>query len=442
MSRFTFVAATASLGGLLFGYDTGVISGALLFIRKTFGLSPAMQGAVVALALLGATLGAAVAGWFSDRFGRRRVIIATAVLFTAGSLLCAFAQSVEVLLAGRVVIGLGIGIASMLTPLYLGEMAPAEKRGAVVSLNQMCITLGILFSYGIDYAFTGVAGDWRWMLGLGCVPAVVLGLGMIALPDSPRWLAGAGRMDEAEHALRVLRGTDDVSAELHELRTDLRRDGKVVPWRAMFEGGTRRALVVGVGLAVFQQVTGINTVIYFAPTIFDHAGLGKASVTILATAGIGLVNVIMTYVALRLLDRLGRRTLLMTGLIGMLVSLIVIAAGFAVGLQGGLAWITVASVAVYVAFFAIGLGPVFWLLIAEIFPLAVRGRAMSVSAVANWGSNLVVSQVFLSLLAAIGTAATFGLFAVLTLANIVFAAARVPETRGRSLEAIEADLAG
>ena len=443
MSRFTIVAATASLGGLLFGYDSGVISGALLFLRKTFHLDAAMQGAVVALALAGATIGAAFAGWFADRYGRRRVIIATACIFVLGSLLCAVAMSVPALLVGRFVVGLGIGIASMLTPLYLGEMAPAERRGAVVSLNQMCITLGIVASYAVDYVFTGVAGDWRWMLGLGCVPAIVLGVGMFVLPDSPRWLAGAGRMQEAEAALRSLRGRDDVTEELRALHTDLQRDGgRAVPWSALLQGRTRRVLIVGVGLAVFQQVTGINTVIYFAPTIFDHAGLGGAATSILATAGIGVVNVVMTYVALKLLDTVGRRTMLLTGLGGMLASLIAITIVFAIGLSGGLAWVTVIAVAIYVAFFAIGLGPVFWLLIAEIFPLGVRGRGMSVSAVANWGSNLVVSQVFLTLLHVIGAAATFGLFAVLTAVNIAFTAALVPETKGRSLEQIEADLAG
>ncbi len=442
MSRFTIVAATASLGGLLFGYDSGVISGALLFIRKTFRLDPAMQGAVVSLALAGATIGAAFAGWFADRYGRRRVIVTTAAIFVLGSLLCAVAASVPALLVGRFVVGLGIGVASMLTPLYLGEMAPAERRGAVVSLNQMCITLGIVFSYAVDYAFTGVAGDWRWMLGLGCVPALVLGVGMTLLPDSPRWLAGAGRMDEAAQALRTIRGRTDVQAELQALRTDLQGEGgRVAPWSAILRGRTRRTLVVGVGLAIFQQVTGINTVIYFAPTIFDHAGLGRASTTILATAGIGVVNVVMTYVALRLLDTLGRRTLLLTGLGGMLASLVAIAVVFAIGLSGGLAWVTVIAVAIYVAFFAIGLGPVFWLLIAEIFPLRVRGRGMSISTVANWGSNLVVSQVFVSLLHGIGAAATFGVFAVMTALSIAFTLSVVPETKGRTLEQIEADLA-
>ena len=440
MSRFAIVAAVASLGGLLFGYDTGVISGALLFIRHVFSLSPAMQGLVVALALAGASIGAAFAGSFSDRFGRRRVIIVTACLFVLGSLICAVATNTVTLLVGRFVIGVAIGIASMLTPLYLSEMAPAAHRGAVVSLNQMCITIGIVASYAVDYAFSGATDGWRWMLGLGCVPGVILGVGMAFMPDSPRWLAGVGRIADAEHALRQMRGGADVSAELGELKADAERKTEPASWSTLLHGNARGALIVGVGLAVFQQITGINTVIYFAPTIFEKAGFGHASTSILATAGVGVVNVIMTYVALRLLDSAGRRRMLLTGLSGMLAMLIVLAITFSLGVSGVLAWITVIGVAVYVAFFAIGLGPVFWLLISEIFPLAVRGRAMSVATVANWFSNLVVSQSFLLLIHGIGSAATFGLFAAMTALNIVFTVARVPETKGRSLEQIERDL--
>ena len=267
MSRFTIVAAIASLGGLLFGYDTGVISGALLFIKGVFHLSPGMQGLVVALALAGATIGAAFAGSISDRFGRRRVIIATACLFVVGSLVSAIASSVATLLIGRFIIGVAIGVASMLTPLYLSEVAPAAKRGAVVSLNQMCITIGIVASYGVDYAFSGAATDgWRWMLGLGCVPGIILGVGMAFMPDSPRWLAGVGRIKEAEAALHHLRDGTDVSAELNDLKRDVQSGKTHTPWSAILHGGARKSLIVGVGLAIFQQVTGINTVIYFAPS--------------------------------------------------------------------------------------------------------------------------------------------------------------------------------
>jgi sugar porter (SP) family MFS transporter len=440
--KFFVVAAIASLGGLLFGYDTGVISGALPFLKHDFALDARMQGVATSAVLVGATLGAAAAGAVSDAFGRKRVVLVVALLFVLGAVSSAMAPRLTWLLAGRAVVGVAIGIASMLTPLYLSEIAPKERRGGIVSLNQFCITLGILVSYLVDYALTGVADNWRWMLGLGAVPGLILFLGMLTLPESPRWLAGQGRTAEARAALQRMRQSGEVDGELHALRTDLRRQGRLVPWSALLAPAARRPLIVGVALAIFQQVTGINTVIYYAPSIFQGAGLSSASVSILATAGVGLVNVIMTVVAMRLLDSAGRRALLLWGLAGMVVMLLALAGGFYLGAAGWMALVTVASVAAYVGFFAIGLGPVFWLLISEIFPLAVRGRGMSVATVANWGSNFAVTLMFPPLVAWLGSAAAFLTFAVLSVGAWVFTWRMVPETKGRSLEAIEAALEG
>ena len=440
--KFLIVAAVASLGGLLFGYDTGVISGALPFLKHTFTLSAGMQGVATSSVLIGATLGAAFAGGLSDAFGRKWVIIVVALLFVAGALGSAAAPSLAVLLAARTVVGVAIGVASMLTPLYLAEIAPKARRGFVVSLNQFCITFGILASYIVDYLLTDVAGNWRWMLGAGAVPGLVLFLGMLTLPESPRWLAGHGRMDEARLALARMRASGDVDAELGELRRDALKEGDRAPWSALLAQGARRPLIIGLSLAVFQQVTGINTVIYYAPSIFQSAGMSSTSVSILATAGVGVVNVIMTVVAMNLMDRAGRRPLLLWGLAGMIAMLAVLAAGFAVGTKGAVALITVAAVTVYVGFFAIGLGPVFWLLISEIFPLAVRGRGMSVATVANWGSNFVVTLLFPGVVQALGSAAAFAIFAVLSLGAWVYTYYAVPETSGKSLEEIEAQLEG
>ena len=438
--KFLLVAAIASLGGLLFGYDTGVISGALPFLKHDFDLTARMQGVATSAVLVGATLGAAGAGTISDALGRRRVILAVALLFVLGALGSGLSQTLGLLLVARAVVGVAIGVASMLTPLYLSEIAPKDRRGGIVSLNQFCITFGILVSYLADYALSGVQGNWRWMLGLGAVPGLILFLGMLTLPESPRWLAGHGRLEEARTALRRMRDSNDVEGELADLRTDLKREGHLVPWSALWAHGARMPLIVGVSLAVFQQVTGINTVIYYAPTIFQHAGLSSASVSILATAGVGLVNVIMTVVAMRLLDTAGRRALLLWGLAGMIVMLLVLAGGFAMGVGGWVAWITVGGVAAYVGFFAIGLGPVFWLLISEIFPLAVRGRGMSVATVANWGSNFAVTLIFPPLVEALGSAAAFLAFAVLSIGAFIFTYQVVPETKGRSLEEIESQL--
>ena len=438
--KANMIAAVAALGGLLFGYDTGVISGALLFIKDVFQLSPAMQGLVAGIALAGAVAGAAVAGSLSDAFGRRPVILVTALAFIAGSVLSAVAPSLGVLLAGRVVVGLAIGVASMVCPLYLAEIAQAGQRGGVVSLNQLCITLGILVSYLVGYALAGASDGWRWMLGLGALPGVVLALGMLVLPESPRWLAGHGRQQDAATALKRLRPNENTGAALAELRSDLRSEGKLLPWSAMLAPRMRRPLIVGMGLAMFQQITGINTVIYFAPQIFQASGLSSNSASILATAGVGAVNVLLTIAAIWLIDLVGRRLLLLVSLCGMAVALMALAGGFAFGGAGDVGWLTAASLAAYVAFFAVGLGPVFWLLIAEIFPLALRGRAMSLAAVSNWGFNLLVTLTFLSLIEVFGQAGVFVLYAVLTAIAILFTTALVPETKGRTLEQIEADL--
>ena len=440
--NFYVIAAVSAMGGLLFGYDTGVISGALLFIRQVMSLSATMQGVVVAIALAGAAIGAAAAGYLSDRAGRRPLILGAGLLFVAGAVISALAQDVASLLIGRFLIGLAIGVASMLTPLYLAEISPARDRGAIVSLNQLCITIGILVSYLVGFALAGGSGGWRWMLAVGALPGIILSLGMLVLPESPRWLAGHGRMADAEVILRRLRGTAEVSDELSTLRRDLSRErGGLASASELLSPRLRRPLTIGIGLAMFQQITGINTVIYFAPTIFQSAGLSSAATAILATAGVGAVNVIMTIVSIRLIDRVGRRQLLFWSLGGMAVTLFVLCAVFYTGASGQFAWVAVASVAAFVGFFAIGLGPVFWLLIAEIFPLALRGRAMSLATVANWLFNLVVSATFLNLVGAVGSAGAFLAYAGLSLVALVFVAVMVPETKGRSLEQLEDSLA-
>jgi MFS transporter, SP family, galactose:H+ symporter len=346
-----------------------------------------------------------------------------------------------ILLIGRFLVGLAIGVASMLTPLYLAEISPASDRGAIVSLNQLCITAGILVSYLVGFALAGVSDGWRWMVALGAVPGIILSLGMLVLPESPRWLAGHNRIRDAESVLQRLRGTANISNELSALRTDIAREGRrIASASELLSPRLRRPLIIGIGLAMFQQITGINTVIYFAPTIFQSAGMSSVATSILATAGVGAVNVIMTIVSIRLIDRLGRRQLLFWSLGGMALTLLVLSGAFNVGTSGQLAWIAVLSVAAYVGFFAIGLGPVFWLLIAEIFPLALRGRAMSLATVANWSFNLIVSATFLNLVGAVGSAGAFLIYALLSMAALAFVARMVPETKGRSLEQIEASL--
>ncbi len=432
----TMVSAISALAGLLFGYDTGVISGAILFVRKDFLLSTFQEEVVVSAVLLGAVAGAAFGGKLADALGRRKLLIQVAILFTIGAIGTALAPTPTLLAIGRVVVGIAIGIASFTAPLYISEVSPPAIRGKLVSLNQLMITLGIVVSYLADYGLADKEA-WRWMFGLAAIPALILLIGLFFVPESPRWLMGRSMEDQARAVLQRIRESSDVSAELAEIKEDLSlQEGG---WRELLNVSLRRPLIIGIGLAIFQQFTGINTVIYYAPTIFQLAGLHSASAAILATVGVGVVNVLLTIVALRILDRAGRRPLLLWGLVGMVISLGVLGAAFLLaGSSPIVAWLAVISLALYVACFAIGLGPVFWLLISEIYPLKIRGRAMGVATMMNWGSNLIVALMFLSLLHSLGRSATFWLYAVVGILAWFFVYRLVPETKGRTLEQIDA----
>jgi SP family galactose:H+ symporter-like MFS transporter len=440
-ARFVYIAASfAALGGLLFGYDTGVISGALIFIKREFGLTTAAEEIVVSGVLLGATIGAIVGGKAADLFGRRRVLLVTAAIFGIGALASAVAPSPAILIVSRVVLGLAIGLASTNVPVYLSEVAPPHARGWVVSLFQLAVTVGIVVAYLTDYAFANVQG-WRWMLGLAVAPALVFGTGMFFLPETPRWLIRGGHHEAAHRVLVRIRDSEpaDVTAEIEEIKASLAQQTEGGRWTDLLHRQVRPALVVGLGLAVFQQITGINTVIYYAPKILQAAGFNSASGAILATVGVGVVNVGMTIVAMFLVDRAGRRPLLLVGIAGMIITLGVLGLSFRISNPSGqLAWIAVVCLMGYVASFAISLGPIFWLLIAEIYPLKIRGLAEGTAATFNWASNLIVSLTFLTLIEKLGASSTFLLYALASVASWLFAYYFVPETKGRTLEEIEA----
>src|SRR5881409_3758561 len=438
-TSFIFIAALfAALGGLLFGYDTGVISGALIFIKREFGLTTAAEEIVVSGVLLGATIGAIVGGKAADLFGRRRVLLVTAAIFGIGALASAVAPSAAILIISRVVLGLAIGLASTNVPVYLSEVAPPHSRGWVVSLFQLAVTVGIVVAYLIDYVFAGIEG-WRWMLGLAVVPALVFGIGMFFLPETPRWLIHRGHHEVAHLVLVRIRDVADVNVEIDQIKMSLAQQTESGHWSDLLRRQLRPALVVGLGLAIFQQITGINTVIYYAPKILQAAGFNSASGAILATVGVGIVNVGMTILAMFLVDRAGRRPLLLVGIAGMIITLGVLGLSFRISNPSGqLAWIAVICLMGYVASFAISLGPIFWLLIAEIYPLKIRGLAEGMAATFNWGSNLIVALTFLTLVERIGASSTFLLYAVASVASWLFAYYFVPETRGRTLEQIEA----
>lgn len=432
-------AAIAALAGLLFGYDTGVISGAILFIKDQFSLASHAVESVVSAVLLGAVIGAALSGALADRYGRKKVIIVTAILFAVGAIGASLALNVAMIIGFRLIIGIAIGVASYTAPLYISEISPPQARGALVSLNQLMITCGIVVSYLVDYVLSSGQNEWRWMFGLGAIPALILIVGMIALSESPRWLVSKNRDEEARKILMHTFPAQEVDKEITDIRNSL--GVKESGWKELFEPWVRPALIVGIALAFFQQVTGINTIIYYAPTIFEFAGFASHKVSILATVGVGTVNVLMTLVAIWFLDRLGRKPLLYIGMTGMAISLGILGFAFHTPeLASSLKMLTVLSVVGYIASFAISLGPIFWLIIAEIYPLKIRGRAMSLATVANWGCNMVVAATFLTLTDKLGKAGAFWFYGAVCIIGIIFCYFFVPETKGHTLENIEAYL--
>jgi sugar porter (SP) family MFS transporter len=431
-----------ALGGLLFGYDTGVISGAILFITKDFDLSPFLQGAIVSALLLGAMVGAALAGPLSDRLGRRRLIIAAAVVFSLGALLAAVAPGVGVLLAARFILGIAVGCAALVVPLYLSEIAPTEIRGAISSLNQLMIVGGILTAYLVN-AVLASSEAWRVMLGLAVVPSIVLLVGMIWMPETPRFLVRAGEEDEARDVLEAVRDDERPDRELQEIR-EVEREQSGGGLRELGAAWVRPALLVACGLAVFQQLIGINTIIYYAPTTLTNVGYSDQS-AIYANIVIGVLNVAMTIVAIRLVDRVGRKPLLLAGLAGMVTSLAVLGLSLSIMSEpqspgDPAAIITLVCLAAFIASFAATWGPVVWVMLPEVLPLSVRGAALGVAVCLQWLANFAVSQSFPPMIDAWGAGTVFLGYAVMGCIAAVFVVKFVTETKGRSLEEIETDL--
>jgi sugar porter (SP) family MFS transporter len=446
MSRWLLtVAVVIMLAGVLFGYDQGVIAGALHGIKADFDIGTTTTEIITSWVTLGALVGALVAGFMADRYGRRTTILSAAALFTVGAAIEAFAPGPEVLVIGRLVVGFGVGVASVAAPLYAAEMAPAAVRGRFVSLYQLAITVGILIAYVVDEALTN-ADSWRAMLGVSAIPGVMLVMAMWPMPDSPRWLLKQGRRDDAVDALTKVQPAVDVEAAIAEAEASIAADRDQASWGEVFAPAARRPLTIAFGLAVFQQITGINAIIYYANSIFGAAGFATPQEQAAATTwAIGVVNVLATFIAVAYVDRFGRRPLLIAGLIGMAISLAVVGLGFALvdasgNADGGesiTSVMTLVGLVCFIASFAFSLGPVVWTVINEIFPSRIRGRGVSLATAANWGSAWFVSQFFLTITDAIGQAGTFWLFSGFAVVALIWVARTLPETKGKTLEEIE-----
>ena len=433
------VTVVASLGGLLAGFDMGVISGAMLFINTEWILSPFVQGWVVSSAIVGAVIGAAGNGILSDIYGRKKIIIATALIFIAGSVFSAVAPNVGCLIAARMLVGIAVGMVNFIVPIYLSEISPQKIRGMLVSLYQLAITAGILFSYLINGIYADSEYSWRLMMFSGIYPAVILLLGIIVLQDTPRWLISKKRDKEAAEVFQKIEPEIDIKARIKEIKATLQSEQKGKKTRLQFQKWMQMPIFVGVGMMFAQICTGINTVIYYTTTIFKVSGFSENSAAIYATIGVGIVNFLMTGIAIIFTDRLGRKPLLYAGTIGMMLSMLCLGMAFnyADTLGENLRYVATASVMVYIACFAFSLGPVTWIMVSEILPLRIRGLAMSICTVSNFFFNFIIVLSFPVLLQHIGEAHTFWIYAGICFISLFFFHFYVPETKGRSLEEIE-----
>jgi sugar porter (SP) family MFS transporter len=429
------VAIVAAISGFLFGFDTAVINGALVFLRRQFGLSNLQTEIAASSLLLGCLIGAAIASMFSDRFGRRKSLMGAAILFATSAVSSALAGSIATFSFARLAGGLAIGLASALTPIYISEIAPQRNRGLLVSLNQLAIVIGILVAYLTSWQLAGLGeASWRWMFAVAAIPSVVFLLGLLFIPESPRWLITHGHREEGHSVLARIAGDAEARTELLAIESAAAEESAGTV--ELFSPGMRMRVYIAVSLAVLSQVSGINTVLYYGSVLFtEHFHGESAKAAIGANVTIGLVNLLCTVVAMIFIDRWGRRGLFLVSSGGMAVSLAVLSVGLHEVVVAPV--VIFGSVLPYVAFFAVGMGPGVWVYTAEIFPTRMRGRATSLATTALWTACLVVTLTFLSIVQALGAPAAFMLYAILSSLTFLFIWKWVPETRGRSLEGIQ-----
>lgn len=442
MSYVFMLTLVAALGGLLFGYDTGVISGAIGFLSTRFALNADMQGWATSSALVGCIIGACFAGALSDGLGRKRVLLISAVMFTISAVGSAVPRNLTEFAIARMIGGFGVGAASMLSPLYIAEISPAHVRGRMVSINQFAIVLGFLVVYFVNaiIAWYGESAEgqawnvtygWRWMFGSETLPCVLFFLMLLFVPESPRWLVKKGAVEEARRVLTRVGGTQQAAIEMVDITEAIAHEEHSI--MQLFKPGLRMAMMIGFALAILQQITGINVVLYYAPEIFKSAGLG-ATAAIAQTVIVGVVNLGFTVVAILVVDRLGRKPLLLIASAGMGLSLFALGGAFVLQQFSG-PWVLI-CILTYVASFAVAMGPVVWVVLSEIFPTRVRGTAMSVATVGLWCANFLVTQFFPRMLEQLA-GKSFFVYGVMCVVSLVFVWYFVPETKGKTLEEIE-----
>lgn len=430
------VSLVAGLGGILYGFDMGIIAAALIFVRESFSLSTRMEEIVVSIVLVGAMVGALAGGSIADRIGRRTTLLWGGAIFLAGSLLAPTSPNALTLIVARSLLGVAVGFTSVTAPVYVSELAPPQSRGMLIGLYQFALTLGIALADLVGYWLAGQHA-WRLMFGLGALPAALFVLLLLTLPESPRWLYAHNRIAEAQSVLSKF--TDDAGARhlIDDIRSALQI--KVEKhWSALWSPAVRYSLLIAVGFTVLQQVTGINTIIYYGPRIFLLAGITSNKNAIFATLLIAITNMLATIIALVLVDRAGRKPLLYAGISGMTASLFLLAYSFhnpaAFGAGPGV--IATICLMVYITCFAFSMGPVAWILVSEVFPLQLRGRGVAAASIGSGASNFVVSLTFLSLIKAAGNTFTFIIYGAFCIITLLFVYFIVPETKGRELESI------
>lgn len=443
-----WLAVVVSLGGFLFGYDTAVISGTLAFVRTQFGLAAAMEGWYVSSALVGCIAGVSVAGWLSDKYGRKHILLLAGILFSISAIGCALSGSFSTLISYRLIGGMGVGIASMLSPLYISEISPPGSRGRLVALYQFSIALGILCSYLINARLLHssqvnildneslqlVFKDevWRAMLGMEAIPALLFFLLVTTIPKSPRWLVVNGQIEKASKILGRIVGPESAASEIKEIIDTVGAEKNSL--KMLLEPGLKLAVLLGVSLAVLQQFTGIDAVIYYGPKILESAGF-ELSEALGGQVIIGSINLTFTILAILMIDRFGRKPLLIVGTAGMLISTTAIGFLFVFGLAEGI--LLLSFILVFIACFAFSLGPVVWVILSEIYPTRIRGRTMSIATLAVWIGTATLGQMIPILLENLGPAITFWIFALFCIPTLYIGARLMPETKGKTLEEIE-----